>query len=456
MKQYSQLAISNPDDLRFGYAPHPVSCPRGLRIGSGLVYPEINFTLPPMKIEEGSWPAVERHYRDMLESILRRTRALDIPGLVMEYELLPPMTDRPQWGADITALLRNGLDTFSESTKIPTALRVTVTDLRDGDRPPLLRSGRLTEKMLESFEKTAAAGADILSIESVGGKEVHDQALLQADIPGICAALGILSSRDMEWLWSRIVDISARNGIIAGGDTACGFANTAMQLAGQGMIPSVLAALDRVATVPRSLIAFAAGAQGPSKDCAYEGPFMKAIAGVPVSMEGRSACCAHFSPIGNISGYAADLWSNESVQNIRLLSGSAPEAFTELLGYDCRLYNSASPEQAKNYRDLLIRSDVSLSPEAFVLAPENVISLSRTAIEAGSDPYAQTRAILTAGFDLLQKGAEEGQVRIREQELSWLGQFGDALSQIPEDESSALAYLIENYSAEFRPESYGL
>ena len=45
----------------------------------------------------------------------------------------------------------------------------------------------------------------------------------------------------------------------------------------------------------------------------------KAIAGVPISMEGRSATCAHLSPIGNIAAAAADLWSNESVQDTPLL-----------------------------------------------------------------------------------------------------------------------------------------
>jgi methanol--5-hydroxybenzimidazolylcobamide Co-methyltransferase len=30
-------------DLIFGTAPNPVVCKRGLTIGSGLVYPEINF-----------------------------------------------------------------------------------------------------------------------------------------------------------------------------------------------------------------------------------------------------------------------------------------------------------------------------------------------------------------------------------------------------------------------------
>lgn len=53
---------------------------------------------------------------------------------------------------------------------------------------------------------------------------------------------------------------------------------------------------------------------------------------------------AHFSPVGNIAASMCDLWSNESVQQVPLLSGSAPEAFAQVLVYDCRLMNEALPK----------------------------------------------------------------------------------------------------------------
>jgi methanol--5-hydroxybenzimidazolylcobamide Co-methyltransferase len=109
-----------------------------------------------------------------------------------------------------------------------------------------------------------------------------------------------------------------------------------MQPAHQHMLPEVLAAVVRAMGAARSLFAFEHSAVGPSKDCAYEGPVLKAITGCPISMEGKSAACAHFSPVGNIAAAMCDLWSNESVQNIRLLAGNAPEVFTEVLAYDCR------------------------------------------------------------------------------------------------------------------------
>jgi methanol--5-hydroxybenzimidazolylcobamide Co-methyltransferase len=72
---------------------------------------------------------------------------------------------------------------------------------------------------------------------------------------------------------------------VPGGDTACGFANTEMQLAQQKMLPEVLAAVVRAMSAVRSLVAFEPGAIGPSKGCAYEGPVIKAITGCPISTE---------------------------------------------------------------------------------------------------------------------------------------------------------------------------
>ncbi|MGQ9649235.1 MAG: methyltransferase MtaB domain-containing protein, partial [Phycisphaerae bacterium] len=309
-----RLAVSSETELVFGRSPKPVTCGRGLTIGAGTVYPELNFTLPPMLIDEGTWEQVRSHYDQIGQAVVRRASALSLPGIVVEFEQLPAMTEQPQRGAEITALLQQHLNRLHEQTGIPTALRVTVVDLRENQRPPLLRHGDGWACTREAFICAAQAGADILSIESVGAKEVHDEALVFGDLAGIVWSLGSLACRDMAWLWDRITGIANRHGVISGGDTACGFGNTAMQLAGKGMLPTVLAALVRAATIPRSLAAYEHGAVGPSKDCAYEGPAMKAIAGVPISMEGKSSSCAHFSPLGNIAGAAADLWSNESVQ----------------------------------------------------------------------------------------------------------------------------------------------
>ena len=82
-----------------------------------------------------------------------------------------------------------------------------------------MRRGEAWEQLYRSFDLNAEAGADILSIESIGGKEVHDKALIVADIPGIALALGVLAPRDMTWLWDQIRKFCERHpGVVPGGE----------------------------------------------------------------------------------------------------------------------------------------------------------------------------------------------------------------------------------------------
>lgn len=455
--RFTSLAFADSDRLVFGCATKPVQCGFDLTIGAGQVYPEVNFTLPPMTISDATWHEVQGHYEEIAEGVAKRALALKVPGIVLEFELLPPMTDRPEWGAEITAILRRHLEEAHTAHGLKSALRATITDLRDQDRPPLLREGDACDKVLRSFTACADAGAHILSIESVGGKEVHDEALLYGDIRGLVFGLGVLAARDMAWLWDRIAEICrTRPWVIPGGDTACGFGNTAMQLAHQGMLPEVLAAVDRALTAPRSLVAFERGAIGPSKDCAYEGPILKAISGVPIAMEGKSATCAHFSPLGNIAAAMCDLWSNESVQNVRLLSGNAPEAYAELLAYDCRLMNQALERGgALTLREWLTESDRWLSPQAAILSPEATWAIAQAIVVEPND-YRRTVAAGRAAVRVLKDGVQSGRLAMSPVERQWLEKTDAALADLPADERSLMAEMTDTYGHLFRPASYGL
>ncbi len=46
-RKFTTLAIPNQDQLLFGVSPFPLECGLGLTIGAGMVFPEVNFTLPP-------------------------------------------------------------------------------------------------------------------------------------------------------------------------------------------------------------------------------------------------------------------------------------------------------------------------------------------------------------------------------------------------------------------------
>ncbi|MDE3056512.1 MAG: hypothetical protein KGJ59_00960 [Bacteroidota bacterium] len=453
---FSTLSATHASDLMFGKAPVPVRCGFGLELGGGKVFPEINFTLPTMLLDEESWQSVVAQYEETGEMIERAAKRLHLPGLMVEFELLPPMTERPEWGAEITALLHKHLQQANENYGLRSALRVTPTDIRDVNRPPKLRTGEEWETLRQSFLQCAGAGADVLSIESVGGKEVNDEAMLYGDVAGVIFALGVLAPRDMEFLWNEIVSICSTHNLIPGGDSACGFANTAMQLASQGMLPEVFASVIRAASAVRSLVAYECGAYGPSKDCAYEGPIIKAITGAPIAMEGKSASCAHFSPVGNVAAAMCDLWSNESVQNIRLLSGSAPEAYLELLAYDCRLFNMAlekGTEQA--YQNLLVESDIHISPQAFVLSPSSAIRIA-SAIVKERTHYRQTVAAAREAAAIINEAAANAVLVLSTKERSWLDRIGKELASLPDEENTLTDLMKRKYGHLFLYESYGL
>jgi methanol--5-hydroxybenzimidazolylcobamide Co-methyltransferase len=457
-KTYRTLDVAGPQDLVFGRAPRPVRCGLDLVIGEGVVFPEVNFTLPAIEVNSQNWPAIVEHYHEMADNILKRAVALAVPGIVLEFELLPPMTENPEWGAELTALLHGHLLEAREKSGLRSALRVTPTDIREQGKPPLLRSGAPWAQLKQSFERCIQEGADIVSIESIGGKEVHDPALMYGDLQAMVFALGVLAPRDMRWLWREIDGLCAAAGgtAVPGGDSACGFANTAMQLAHQKMLPEVLAAVVRAMSAVRSLVAFENGAVGPSKDCAYEGPVIKAITGCSISMEGKSASCAHFSPIGNIASAMCDLWSNESVQNVRLLSGSAPEAFTELLAYDCRLMNAATAKgQAITLRDLMVESDEWLSPQAAVLSPAATCRIAQAIVDAEGN-YRRTIAAGQAAVSILSEGLAAGKLHLSAKECQWLERIGRELAEMPESEEELLGSFLTSGSYCFDPASYGI
>jgi len=313
--------------------------------------------------------------------------------------------------------------------------------------------------MFRSFELCAAAGADFLAIESTGGKEIHDNAILNGDLHGSVFALGVLGARDMAWLWGRIVEISASHDVIPSGDSACGFANTAMVLAEQKFIPRVWAAAIRVMSVARSLVAFEQGALGPNKDCAYEGPYIKAITGCPIALEGAEAACAHLSPIGNIAKAVPDLWSNESVNNVKLLGAMAPTVSLEQLVYATRLMNTASshgPAAARALRDWVTESDAALDPQAYVLRPDIVLDLSAQII-AEPTPYLRTRRAAQAALACLRQAAANGDLTYTNLERRWLDKLSRSADELPEDEQEFTATMISLIDkTKVRLEEYGI
>jgi methanol--5-hydroxybenzimidazolylcobamide Co-methyltransferase len=459
MTHFNKLVIQDPDELRFGVSPKPLTTRRGMTIGGGIVYPELNFTLPPMLVNESTMPEVRQEYQQIITGALQRAVELEAPGLVVEFETLPPMTENPSWSIELTRILLEGMAHAHSKHGLKSVLRITPNDTREMERPPRMRSGKLFEAMIETFERCAAAGAELLSIESVGGKEVHDEALMMGDIGGVIFALCIMGVRDMRFLWTEMDRVARKHGVYCAGDTACGFANTAMVLAEQRMIPRVFAAVVRAVSAVRTLVCYECGAVGPGKDCGYENPILKAITGFPMAMEGKTSASAHLSPLGNIAGAYCDTWSNESVQNIKLLGGMAPTCYVEQLIYDCRLMNQAladGRDAALLYRKWMVNSDAGLDAQAYVLTPTNAITIAETIVNSPSAYEAGKSAALTA-VRLMREAHEAGGLKIHPREVSWLNRIQKAVEELPSDENQFIADMMATVdTTRFVAADYGL
>lgn len=430
---YNSLAITNPDDLTYGIAPKPFTTQSGIVIGGGEVYPELNFTLPPMKVNDETIGKANKIYKDMIDGVLKRAAELGQDKVVVEFETVPDFTLNPKYGLETTKLLLDAEREAEAKYGIKAALRFTPNDTREMSRPPVMRSGKYYDDMMYFFEEAAKLGPDWISIESTGGKELNDEGLVNADIRRVIFALGVCSCTDMQFLWGKVSDICDGTRMAVGGDSSCGFANTAMVLAEKGFIPRTFAAVVRVATVPRALVAYEMGAVAPSKDCEYAGPFIKAITGAPIAMEGRMASGAHLSPIGNIAIANADLWSNESIQQVRLLSDMAPIVGMEQLIFDCRMLNTATKMgQRKTMRDIMIESDAPLDVQGYILRPEVVIELSKEIIKY-EDDFMRTKVAAAKTVEVLQEAIDNGKVACADRDAAWLDMMADAIDEIPDD-----------------------
>ena len=135
--RFERLAITDPAELRFGIAPKPLVTRRGLTIGGGVVYPELNFTLPPMFVDQTTMPEVRAQYQQIITGALQRAVELEAPGLVVEFETLPPMTENPAWGIELTRILLDAMAEAHAKHGLKSVLRITPErHARDGAPAP--------------------------------------------------------------------------------------------------------------------------------------------------------------------------------------------------------------------------------------------------------------------------------------------------------------------------------
>jgi methanol--5-hydroxybenzimidazolylcobamide Co-methyltransferase len=185
--------------------------------------------------------------------------------------------------------------------------------------------------------------------------------------------------------------------------------------------------------------------------------YIKAITGTPIATEGRTAACAHLSPLGNVAACLADLWSNESVQNIKLLGGMAPTVSFEQLVYDCRLMNEATArgkETALLLRDLHADSDSRIDPQAYVLAPDVVLRISKEIVKE-QGYYQRTKRSAELAIAEIARGNKEGKLALSDREQVSLHQLEDEIASFPADEATLIDEVMDDCE-KLDPKKYDL
>ena len=133
-----------------------------------------------------------------------------------------------------------------------------------------------------------------------------------------------------------------------------------------------------------------------------------------------------------------------------------PEAFAEILAYDCRLMNvAAASGGALTLRQWLVHSDEWLSPQAAVLSPAAVIEVAEAIVGADSH-YHATIAAGRAGVSILRRGVASGSLNVGRKELVWLDRIETELVSLPEAEAELLQEMRQLHADRFDPLSYGL
>lgn len=439
-------------DLMFGVSKHPLRYGFNLEVGNGEVVPEIKYF--PKRGGKEDPETLKREYAEITDNVLKRAIDLGLPGLQLETEQTFIITKNPRLGGEITSVQKSIMENYAEEYGLKCALRVTVADVRElkGD----MRNGKEVALMFESFDKVAESGADVISLESIGGKEVFNYSVIRQDMEGMLFSVGVLGSRDMAFLWREIVHIANKHGVIAGGDTDCAHSNTAMILAG-GLVSNILshtfAAVVRAIGAARSLVAYEQGATGPGKDCGYENVIIKAITGVPMSMEGKSSASAHSSLVGNVAAAACDLWSNEQVENVRLYGGWAPQVFTEILGYDTALLNAALRRRlGAQFRDLLVAANP-FNPQVLVLSPEGAWKIGEAIIKCPHDYYLRSKEAAYKALKVINEGYRKNKQKLSSTEARTFKRIKDILEEAPdyseafiEKNSASYVRKVENFS----------
>lgn len=462
--KFTKMAYDKADDMLFGHAKKPVSYGLGIKVGAGRVIPEINYA--PRAGTEKSIERITKEYVDYIsKDAITRALTLGFPDLQLETEWVSQMGTVPGMAASVVSGQKAITEKYHKEYGINLAVRHTIPDQREAEHG--LREGMdkkfgYPEKFIECCENACENGADVLSVESVGGKEFADYAVTHGDITAFLFGVGYLGSIDMEHIWTEMVSIAKKNKVIPGGDTNCSGANVSMFMAGgllDNDVQRTFSAVTRAISAARTMVAIEAGATGPDKDCGYEGPIIKSITGTPTAQEGKNCQCAHADLQGNLMAQCCDLWSNESVEYHPEFGGSSVQCWLGSLGYETSLMNTAiATDQGKVLRDLYMTTDRTRGPEGYILAYDNAWQIGKAIAENGDNYYLRAKAAGITAAKIIRVGYDKKELILTKKQLDVLDKIVVELEALPDDEDKFYDYCVKKYQHDvptFNPKSYG-
>ena len=464
MNRFTRMAYNCSDDMTFGRSKKPVSYGLGIKVGAGKVIPEINYA-PRVGTEENREKLRKQYVQYITKDCVERAVNLGFPDLQLETEWISLMGKDLELSASIVNSQKEFIEDKHSRYNINLAVRHTIPDLRlfDKDIRTDAEKGDYPALLIESAEVACENGADVLSIESIGGKEITDYAITHGDITAYLFGSGYLGSIDVMHLWTQLTDICNRNGTVPGGDSNCASANMTMFMAGGFLdndVQKTFSAIARCISAARTLCAMGAGATGPGKDCGYENIIVKAITGMPMSQEGKSSQCAHCDLVGNLMAQCCDLWSNESVEYHPEFGGTSVQCWTGQIGYECALMNTAIlTKKDKVLRDLYMMSDRSRSPESYILSFDNAWKIGKSIVDAGESIYERSKSAAITGARIIMEAYEEKKLGLTKKQFLTLNKIIRDLESLPDDEDIFVDECIRKYGVavpHFRPENYGL
>ena len=458
-KYYTKMETEDVDDMVFGQTKNPVKMGLDQVVGDGEVIP--NIKVAPAEGSETSIDGLVATCKNIAFAACERAAGIGLPAIQIEQEHVQQQSISEEASARTTAVQWEQLEEFHEKYGTAVSLMSTVADMREEENG--LRGSELDQAMDASFEACAENGASMLCVETVGGKVVSDYGISRGDVRAILYGIGVLGSIDMAYMWPKIVDIAKKNNIVAGGDTDCAQANTAMFLAGaltSKNVSHTIAAVARAIAGARSLVAIECGATGPTKDCGYENPIVKSIASVPICAEGKNATCAHSDLMGNLAAAVCDVWSNESVYNREEMGGPTPGVWLQSLGYECALMNTATQIGTnKELRDTYTLADKYRDPQGVILAYDNAYKIGEAIVADGEDIYLRSRNAALKACELINEAVEEKRILLTRFERDTLDSTQKTYEQLPDDQAKFVKTCIKRYGRKVKehdPSQYEL